>query len=301
LLVETESLASALLILTFILFVILMVALFLANNWVSKKIWNPFYRTLENIKQFRVSQTTSISFQDTNINEFKELNFVIGNLTERLRNDFNVLKEFTENTSHELQTPLAIIKSKLELLMQADNLTDSQYTSINTSYSTVNKLSKLNEALGLLTKIENSQFVNTESIDLCLLIKNKISTSGDLLNMKSVKVTKNNCTSFYISMNPTLADILIENLINNSIKHNVQNGSISIDVIKNEIRISNTGNPLSIDPISLFQRFSKFNSQSFGLGLSIVKGICNQSNIEINYQYRNNWHFISLKFRDLIF
>jgi hypothetical protein len=296
LLIETESLASALLVLTIILFVILLVTLFLANNWVSKKIWNPFYITLEKIKGYQLSHHKSISFPKTNIEEFNELNSVIEQMTGRLKKDFSLLKEFTENTSHELQTPLAIIKSQIELLIQADNLTEAQYKNLSKSISAINKLSKLNEALGLLAKIENSQFQATESLDLTSLIESKLSNCEHLLEIKSIEVKKKMDSSFKVEMNSLLADILIENLINNSIKHNVQNGKINIEVNTREIKIFNTGIPLSYPTSELFQRFTKSNSQSLGLGLSIVKEICSQNNIKINYEYEDNWHKVTLLF-----
>jgi signal transduction histidine kinase len=207
-----------------------------------------------------------------------------------------LLKEFTENTSHELQTPLAIIKSQIELLIQADNLTEAQYKNLSKSISAINKLSKLNEALGLLAKIENSQFQATESLDLTSLIESKLSNCEHLLEIKSIEVKKKMDSSFKVEMNSLLADILIENLINNSIKHNVQNGKINIEVNTREIKIFNTGIPLSYPTSELFQRFTKSNSQSLGLGLSIVKEICSQNNIKINYEYEDNWHKVTLLF-----
>jgi hypothetical protein len=296
LLIETEDLAQALLILSIILFVILLLSLFLANNWINKKIWNPFYTILENIKLYQVSQSNSISFPKTDIQEFKELNNVIQLMTDRLKKDFTVLKEFTENTSHELQTPLSVIKSQLELLMQADNLTELQYKNLSTAYSSINKLSKLNEALGLLTKIENKQFANIEPVELYILIENKLFNCENLLEIKSIEVIKEIKGEVTVQMNSTLADILIENIINNSIKHNIKSEKIIIEINNKLIKISNTGNQPTIPTSELFQRFSKSNSKSFGLGLSIVKEICDQNHIKINYEYIENLHVISLNF-----
>ncbi|MDB5273255.1 MAG: histidine kinase [Chitinophagaceae bacterium] len=217
-------------------------------------------------------------------------------MTHRLKNDFYSLKEFTENTSHELQTPLTVIKSKLELLMQSDNLTDTQYKHLAASYDSTHKLGKLNDALGLLAKIENSQFEHTEEIDVNQLIENKLFNYKDILLTKSISLIKQLEGTARINMNPVLADILIENLINNSIKHNVNGGKITIETDSHLFKISNTGEHLLVDPLILFQRFSKSNSQSFGLGLSIVREICHQNNIVISYTYSNNWHSILLNF-----
>ena len=298
LLIEKDSLSGPLVLLTIFLFLILMVSLFFFNRRLSHKVWEPFYVTLNTLRKYKLQQNDTISFSKTNIDEFDELNRVIGVMINRIRKDFFLLKEFTENTSHELQTPLAIIKSKLELFMQSDNLTDVQYKYLSTSLASIHKLSKLNDSLGLLAKIENSQFNNFEKINISQLIDNKLFNYEDMLKMKSIKLIKENHGAPEITMNPILADILIENLINNAIKHNITNGEIIINTKNDEVSISNTGNVLTIDPLVLFQRFSKSNSQSFGLGLSIVKEICDQHHINISYKYKehNHWHTITLRF-----
>jgi len=298
LLIESESLAGPLLILIIFLFLALLVTLFFFNRWVSHKVWKPFYVTLSKLRKYQLKQNDAISLPKTNIDEFDELNEVLGIMMNRIKHDFYLLKEFTENTSHELQTPLAVIKSKIELLMQADNLTNIQYKYLSASLASVHKLSKLNDSLGLLVKIENNQFHNFEKIDVYQLIESKLFNYEDLLQIKAIEVIKEKIDPLEIMMNPVLADILIENLINNAIKHNIVDGKIIINVRSNGITIANTGNELTIDTSLLFQRFSKANSQSFGLGLSIVKEICNQNNIEISYEYikEKHWHTMTLRF-----
>ncbi len=298
LLAEKENLARALLVLTVFLFLILLITLFFLNRKFNHQVWKPFYVTLDRLKKYQLQQKEDVSIVTTNIDEFDELNEAIGIMLHRIRKDFYLLKEVTENTSHELQTPLAVIKSKLELLLQADNLTDLQYKHLDASLASVNKLSKLNDSLGLLTKIENSQFNHYEKINIGQLIDNKLFNYEDLLKIKCIKLIKENYGTSEIKMNPILADILIENLINNAIKHTSINGEIIINIKSNEVRISNTGQALTVDPLLLFKRFSKSNSQSFGLGLSIVKEICDQNRIKISYKYEEDyhWHTITLLF-----
>ncbi len=299
LLVEIESLPGPMIVLTIFLYGILFIALLFFNRWASDRVWKPFFATLNTLRKYTLKQNDSIFLPKTNIDEFNQLNVAIGIMMNRIKNDFYLLKEFTENTSHELQTPLAVIKSKLELLMQADDLTDLQYKYINASLASVHKLSKLNDSLGLLVKIENSQFDNSEKIEVCKLIDSKLFNYEDLIQIKSIQVIKEEYHTLEIMMNSILADILFENLINNAIKHNIANGKIIINVNTNEINISNTGSELTVEPSSLFQRFSKSNSQSFGLGLSIVKEICIQNHIDISYGYKkhSNMHSIKIRFQ----
>ena len=108
---------------------------------------------------------------------------------EKIRTDFVNLKEFTENASHEIQTPLAIIKSKLEMVLQDKSLNDKQYQQIQAAFESTIRLSKLNEALLLLSRIENQQFVGQKEIDFCLLLQTRVQYLEELFDLKKIEVT----------------------------------------------------------------------------------------------------------------
>ena len=289
-----ESIGYSLAILTGILLVLLLI-----TNWsLSKNLWKPFYKTLDELKKFDLNKREKINFPEVKTSEFKILNDEIKKMTDKIQNDYQNLKEFTENASHEIQTPLAIIRSKLELMIQSENLPDEQIKSIQEIYESVNRLSKLNQSLLLLAKIENRQFNEEQKVDLKNLIEKKINQLEELIDLKKIKIEKIFSDSVEIKINPQLADILLSNIIGNAIKHNLNEGKIRIEIKNNSLTISNTGNSLEISSKKLFERFQKASpsSDSVGLGLSIVKQICDTYNFRVNYSTKENIHIVSISF-----
>ena len=279
-----------------ILLGLFVIVLFWLNRVISSSVWLPFYEILSKTKGFKVSQNQPLSFAKTNILEFDDLQKVLQEMTDKISTDYHALKEFTENASHEIQTPLAIIRSKLENLIQSENLQETDMKAIQTVYEAAGRLSKLNQSLLLLTKIDNQQFQTKEPINLSQTIENQIINFEDFITGKQISITKNLDTAVELSINPTLLDILISNLLINSIKHNLRNGTISVVLTHKKLTIQNTGESLVNSPNDFFGRFKKHNteSDSLGLGLAIVKKICDTNNLKIDYQYQNNLHQIDL-------
>jgi len=296
-LLESDDITAAIAQAIAIIATCLIILLLLSNFIISKIVWLPFYKALEKIKSFDLTQETEIDFTKTNIKEFKMLNEVLGSMTKKISSDYRNLKEFTENASHELQTPLAIIQSKLELLIQSDNLTEKQMEEVQVVYESAGRLSKLNQALLLLTKIENKQFSESSTVAINDLIKNKLTAFDELLKHKGILVEKH-LTQVSLQMHPALADILVTNLIGNAIKHNVNSGKIVIDLNGKQLFIKNTGRLLTGSPQDLFERFRKADgsSESLGLGLAIVKEICKMYEYEIRYEYANGIHNVMVSF-----
>jgi len=208
------------------------------------------------------------------------------------------LKEFTENASHEIQTPLAIIKNKLEILLQSPEMTSDQMDLISSAAAATNRLSKLNEALIILSKIENRQFHEIEDISVNDIVGGILSSMDELIRIKSISIEKRFEKNLHIKMHPYLAEILIGNLVINAIKHNTSPGSISIITSYDTLEIINSGNHSSGNVEKLFQRFVKSNpkSQSLGLGLSIVKAICDTYSFIVRYNVQNGSHRIVVVF-----
>ncbi|MDX1672226.1 MAG: HAMP domain-containing sensor histidine kinase [Balneolaceae bacterium] len=262
---------------------------------VSGRLFKPFRTTLDRIKRFNLYEKKPIEAEQTNVEEFNELNRFVEEMTEKAVSDYRNLKEFAENASHELQTPLSIAQGKLELLSETD-LDSEQYRYVESAQNSIRKLSKLSESLGLLTKIENHEFTDTEEIDLTQLIRDSLQSFDELISLHGLTVRSKLEEEVTVRMHPVLADILWRNLLQNAIKHNVENGSIEIRLDSETLEISNTGAPLEMDPDILFKRFRKADqsSESIGLGLSIVKRIINQSGMEISYHYDEDRHTINI-------
>lgn len=295
--IESDDLIESIIYPVLVLFSILLIGFFLINWYVSKKLWKPFYSTLEKLKVYRIDDT-SVLFEKTSIQEFSELNKTLKLMTEKIHKDFISQKQFIENASHEIQTPLAVIKNKIELLIQSNTLSESDMQIIQSLYNASNKLSSLNKALLLLSKIENNQFKEANEIKFKLLIEKTIEHFQDIISHKNIKVEKSYLADPSFKMNSILADILISNLIQNAIRHNIEGGSITIRLSENSIVFSNASNYMVNNTNELFQRFRKneASAESIGLGLAIVKEICDKYKIAVNYSCKDLMHTIELKF-----
>lgn len=296
-LVESDDLIEVIAIALFVLIVLFLVSFYYLNFKVSKIIWSPFYHSLYKIKGYNLSSNKKLTIPTSDIDEFNELNLAVELMTEKIQADYNNLKEFTEDASHEIQTPLAIIKTKLELLVQSD-MREEQMLLVQSINDAATKLSRLNHALLLLTKIENQQYSGKEVINITKLIEKHINNYKELIEARGVSLLTHGSVQLFVEINPLLADILIANLIGNAIKHNIKDGQIHIEILSKNLSISNTGNPLNQNPILLFERFKKdsSHSESLGLGLSIVKKICETEHIQISYKFNQPIHRLNLDF-----
>ena len=294
---ETDDLVELIVKITLGILLILLITLFFINRFFLNKLWKPFNNTLQQIKQFNLSGTEKVQLEKSNITEFTELNHAVSIMTKSVSQDYDEIKSFSENASHEIQTPLAIIKSKLELLSQSD-VSEDQMNTIQSVYEATNRLSKLNQSLILLTKIDNQQFRESEEVNMSNLLNKHLNNYEELISAKLIIIKKNIADNVKLNMNETLAEILVSNLITNAIKHNINKGSIEISLTNNNLSISNTGVPLQSEPSELFERFKKdkVSSESLGLGLSIVKKICERYGYVINYQYADLLHTTSINF-----
>jgi signal transduction histidine kinase len=267
------------------------------NAWFSREVWRPFYSVLKSLRGFDVVKRQTLELNNSDIDEFNDLNSEVFKLTFKISQDYNNLKEFTENTSHETQTPLAIIHSKLELLLQAPNLTSEQLQMIQSTIDASNRLSKLNKELVLLTKIENRQFIAERPVSFKELIEKNLDQLESFIEMKELKIETNLDAAVTLNINQQLAEILISNLLTNAIKYNIPNGTIRIKLSPALLSVSNTGGPLRVDPTKIFERFRKDEkSESLGLGLSIVKKITELYLYRIKYTYENSWHAFTVEF-----
>lgn len=296
---ETKLLIKTIVIALALLFLVLLALLIYINYFVSRSAWNPFYQTLESLARFDINQTTPLELPGSVISEFRQLNNALGQMSKKLQRDYRSLKEFNENASHEIQTPLAIIQSKLELLIQNESLTEEQIKIIDSVYEATNRMSRLNQGLLLISKIDNNQFPVAEKINLQLLIEKNLEHFEELISLKTLQVKVSFSRIFEPEMNKTLAEILVSNLLSNAIRHNIEGGLIQVELDQGVLTISNTGNPLSVPPHELFERFRKSdrNSESIGLGLAIVKRIVQFYNYPIEYTFHENIHQLKILFQ----
>jgi signal transduction histidine kinase len=300
-LVDSEDLSQGIVTTQIILLTVLLAGLILLTLWQSKKVWKPFYTTLDQLRQFELDKHPAVHLNKTNIREFDELNKAIMQLTDRNNHVYIQQKEFTANAAHELQTPLAAMQAKLELMMQEKNLSEDQVKHIQSLSQSVTRMTRLNKGLLLLAKIENNQFRDVQQIDTGMIIKRVIQQSTSHIQMKHLQVVESYRPTI-IHSNPDLTDILITNLINNAILHTPAGGNMEITSGNGKVEIRNSGKPLPFPAENLFYRFQKGNhpkaSEGNGLGLAIAKQICNTCHFDIAYRYEDGYHVFILRFQN---
>lgn len=296
---ETDNLIVRVFFIMTVMVILIIIVLLITVRHTSLVAWNVFYDTIKKINQYDINSHNEFTLKQSEVKEFDDLNRNLKAMTERIKKDYSNMKEYTENASHEMQTPLAIINSKMEILLQSDNLNEKQMKAVADVYEASNRLSKLNKTLLLLAKIENRQFPDTKNINPKELINNQLENLEDLVLSKQLKVELHNEKDIEILMNPYLAEILLANLIKNAIRHNIIGGNLIINANKNKICISNSGVDKEIDTSKLYERFHKNSSSpdSLGLGLAIVQKICEVYHFSINYSYQNQMHSFCIDFK----
>lgn len=274
---------------------LIVICVTITARFVSRKVFHPFNQALATIQGFNLVAKEKVELPTTGTREFRELNGFLQKMTDKAVEDYTALKEFSENASHELQTPLAVLRSKLDLLAET-GIHEEQAGLITDMQNAVEKLSKINHSLTLLTRLENLEYESKEKVFICEVTREILAAYEDRIELKSIEVFKDLDKRVSLQLHPTLADILISNLIGNAIRHNVENGKIELILTKEELIIRNTGIAPEIPTAELFQRFKKSNqsSESIGLGLAIVKQICDLNGIKVTYDYADNWHTVRL-------
>jgi signal transduction histidine kinase len=270
-------------------------ALYFANRLVSRELWRPFHGTLASLRNYQLEEMQPVAFPETKIAEYVELQQALRRLMERIQSDYFALKEYTENTTHEIQTPLAIIRSKLELL-QDYPLTVEQLQLVNAANQAVTRLSRLKEALVLLVRIKNRQYVTQEPVRFDALLRERFTHFEELMELKSLQVSTEIDGPVTLLINPVLAEILLDNLISNAIKHNIPGGALAVRLTDHRLTIPNRGETPRGPTTAFFDRFVKADrrSRSLGLGLAIVKAICEVNGLSVAYNFSEGFHQIDV-------
>tara|TARA_B100000768_G_scaffold132826_1_gene123538 strand:+ start:70 stop:1236 length:1167 start_codon:yes stop_codon:yes gene_type:complete len=267
--------------------------MFFVNRHSIKSALSVFYSTIRKLEDFELSKIQSLSLETAEVQEIKKLNEVFEKMATQIYNDFEAQKEYTENVSHELQTPLAIISSKADELMQGENLSKKQMEQLALLLETTNRLSKINQALIFLTKIDNRFYIQEATFSLNDLITEKLQIFDVPIKEKDLNLEVDLLDITHIYMNPYLAETLIINLIKNSIIHNERGGVLRVHLSNNTLTFANSGFPLSFSEKDIFKRFirSENSKKNLGIGLSIVQRICELYNFKITYNYISEHQF----------
>lgn len=294
---QTDLLIWRIVILNVALAMVFFLIIFFLNQISVKRGLKVFYSTVSKLENFNISKPELMYFENAEIDELKKLTEVLKKMSIKISSDFNEQKEYTENVSHEIQTPLAIISSKADELLQSENLKKEEMEQLEIIMNTTTRLAKINQALILLTKIDNRFYTDISVISIDKIIHEKLDFFSDLILEKKIILKTNICNTLDFKMNRYLADTLFLNIIKNAIMHNNINGSINILLEGNILQIINTGPKLS-NKENIFKRFVRSsNKDSLGIGLSIVKRVCDFYFIDINYSF-DTVHRFNLNFKD---
>lgn len=290
-----HHLSNALLTISILTILVFILISILLNNLLLRRLWRPFYNSMHLMRNFKLGEIGPLVFPITTTSEFLFMNESLALATGKAKQDYLLLKEFTENASHEIQTPLSIIRSKLDLLIQEEELSQKQSELVREAYRSIKKLSRLNQSLLLLAKIENQQFEYIQLVDLKEKVKGKIEEFRELWQNNNIKANVDLKES-QMQINPELLDILLNNLFSNAVNHNAIGGSISIELKNSEFTIINSSHSDALDEKKIFSRFYKtsVHNNGNGLGLSIIKQISRVSRIRLNYKYAGQLHFFSI-------
>lgn len=295
-----EDIIAGMMLQFLLIFIVITLAIMITVRWITPKLWMPFDDTLRKAERFNLAQGELPRFVETDIQEFDRLNKSLNKLMCKDKETYRIQKEFTENASHELQTPLAIIRSKLDLLMQED-LNEEQMNLVADLYNLTVRMDYLNRNLLLLAKIDNRQYSAMEKVDVVALLNDSLPLYATLRQDMNMELEdRRTDKSSAIEANPVLLECMLKNLVVNAIRHSASCGNIRLLVEDGRLTVSNTsvdGRPL--DGTTLFQRFRTSGDErqkGNGLGLAIVKAICDFHHWTVEYRMENHRHLFIVNF-----
>ncbi len=288
-----DILEGTILIIVGFLLLISIILFFMVNN-ISAKIWKPFYQTLKTMTKYKITEPLPV-FSRSGIEEFNAMNETVESLLLKISEDYKRTKEFNENASHELQTHLAIIRANTEEILNSSVFKQINPEQIQAIYNATVRLTGVQKSLLLLSKIGNLEYNNSIRLNLVETVRQSLLLFQETIAIRNVTLIQNlnECIQF---MDAGLAEIMVNNLLKNAVKHNVEGGFISINLAQTYFKITNSGLPFKGDPESLLQRFTIGDTGNSGLGLAIVKQICDLYHFNISYRIDANVHEIEISF-----
>ena len=293
---EREDMIEAILGYLLALYLLLLLCFIVTVRFVLKRSFRPLDRLLLWLRSVQPGKEVPPLENNTHIAEFKELGKAAVDMSNRSYKAYRDQKQFIENASHELQTPLAILRGKVELLAESEGLSEYQMKELDEIYNTLGRAVKLNKSLLLLSRIENKQYTETEEVAFNQVIDNVLPDLMDIYEWKHIRVECHDEGAFVARCNNSLSQILMSNLLKNALSHTAENGELSVQISERSVIIKNSGE-CSLDTERIFQRFYHSHGEkkdSTGLGLAIAKSIANSYGLELVYSWDNGMHCFTI-------
>ena len=292
---ERDDLLRAIFIHIALLYVLLTLTILAVTALVFHYSMKPLYALLRWLDRYHPGKGTSDLPIEENIIEFKKLTRAAHATIERAESYMERQKQFIGNASHELQTPLAVLGTRIEWMIDNTQLTEEQFAELSKMRQSLHRMNRLNRTLLLLSKIENNQFPEKADIDLVEIINNEIGIYSEIYG-DSIKCRTELPERFVVNMNESLATTMITNLIKNAFLHAGEEGVIDISIKRGLLVIANNGNE-ALDGSRLFDRFYTSGKKgSTGLGLALVKSIADSYNFKIEYNFKEGKHCFEVRF-----
>ena len=290
--IEKKDLIEAIFYLVLTLYVAILLAIILINVWVFRKSMKPLYVLLRWLEDNRLGRKRTELHNPTNVTEFCKLNDAVNAYAAHSEEVFEQQKQFIGNASHETQTPLAICRNRIELLMEDESLKEEQIDELAKTLQTLEHVTRLNKSLLLLSKIDNNQFGEETHVVMNDVLNHFLEDYKDVYEYRNIDVDMAEDGLFEVDMNEMLATMLVTNLLKNAFAHNADGGKIKVSFSPDAMEFCNTGDDTPLDPQRIFERFyqGKKREGSTGLGLAIAHSICLQSGLQIKYEYRDGMH-----------
>ena len=294
---ERNDVIRAVLLYLTLLYVLLLGTVLLATTLVFRYTMRPLYSLLKWLDKYRPGDGVDNLPTTTSIIEFQKLTHAARTTILRAEEQIGRQKQFIGNASHELQTPLAILGTRIEWLIDNTQLTEEQFTELTKMRQSLHRLSRLNRTLLLLSKIDNGQFPDRDEVDIATIAKNELEIYSDIFADKGIHSNTELPERFIVKMDESLATTLVTNLLKNAFLHTEQGGKIDIGIENGKLTIGNSGSQ-PLDSSKIFDRFyTSGTSGSTGLGLALVKSIADFYNFGISYRFNNGKHLFEVKFR----
>jgi len=288
--IPSDQLVKQIILSITLIAILFLAGIFLLNKFAFRRIWRDFYNTIQALKNYGPNQK-ALRLPGSRINEFLTLNEEIEKMTRRVSDAYDNLNNFTSHTTHEIQTPLAVIRTKSELLMQTSNLNEEQLQLIESIGDNSRHLSQLNRSLALLFKIDHHHYSSSGLFYPSQGISRQLDNLNDLIEQKQLKLSTRLPSDITVMMDPSLGDILVHNLVKNAIVHNQQGGILEIDLRPGRLKVINQGPELSYPTDHYFSEFVKgSDSKGLGLGLALIRKICEVSDLSIKYTCTGGLH-----------
>lgn len=223
-----------------------------------------------------------VNIPDTK-DEIKRLADTFNDMLSKLDETFTNERRFIQDVSHELKTPLTILKGELEVTLKTIRSQEEYDLVLHSSLEEVNRISRIVDDLLLLAKFDNKQMqLSHISVELNSLIRETINDIAVLAEQKNIKIIFKDNEKINLIADPSYLRRLFLNLLDNAIKFTPEQGRVTLGLTKEgpyaEIKVSDTGPGIPPEELPfIFNRFFRVeqarSNKGFGLGLAIAKSI----------------------------